>query len=391
MNITAVHATWCRVPIPYERQHTSDFGRVTTFDSVIVRIDTDTGLTGWGEAKAGVGSAAACAGLAAIINEDYAPLLLGQDPRDISRLWDTMYNTPREGFAIANGHALPQLGRRGLSIAAIAGVDVALWDILGKSLGAPVWRLLGGRRVERMPAYASGGWADADNIGAQLQGYCDKAGFRAVKMRVGVMDGSPARSAARVRAARKTLGPDIKLMADAHGTWTVAEARAFCRMVEDEDLFWFEEPVSSDDKQGLAEVRRCSTVPISTGESEFTRHDFREIAELRAADVLQPDLAIAGGLTEGLRISALCSAFNLRLAPHLWSGAPAFAAGMHLAATQSAGFILEYSLGHNPMLHDLVEEDFPVIDGHVEIPDRPGLGITIRPAFLEQYGQRPRA
>jgi L-alanine-DL-glutamate epimerase-like enolase superfamily enzyme len=158
-------------------------------------------------------------------------------------------------------------------------------------------------------------------------------------------------------------------------------------MVADQDLFWFEEPVSADDKHGLAEVRRSSAVPISTGESEFTRHDFREIAELRGADVLQPDLAIAGGLTEGMRIGAIASAFNLRLAPHLWSGAPAFAAGLHLAATQSAGFILEYSLGHNPMLHDLIEEDFPVIDGMVAIPDRPGLGITVRESFLEQYGR----
>ena len=387
MKITRVHATWCHVPIPYERQHVSDFGRVTSFDSVIVRVETDTGITGWGEAKAGVGSAAACAGLAAIVNLDYAPLLVGQDPRDISRLWDVMYNTPREGYAVGEGHVLPQLGRRGLSISAIAGVDVALWDILGKSLGVPVWRLLGGRRADRMPAYASGGWADEANIGAQLKGYCDKAGFRAVKMRIGVMDGSPARSAARVRAARRTLGPDVKLMADAHGTWTVAEAKAFCRMVEDQDLFWFEEPVSADDKQGLAEVRRSSAVPISTGESEFTRHDFREIAELRGADVLQPDLAIAGGLTEGMRIGAIASAFNLRLAPHLWSGAPAFAAGLHLAATQSAGFILEYSLGHNPMLHDLIEEDFPVEEGMVAIPDRPGLGITVREAFLDRFGR----
>lgn len=388
MKITHVEATWCHVPIPYERQHVSDFGRVTSFDSVITRVETDTGLTGWGESKAGVGSAAACAGLAAIINLDYAPLLLGQDPRDISRLWDVMYNTPREGYAVAEGHVLPQLGRRGLSVSAIAGVDTALWDILGKSLNVPVWRLLGGRRAERMPAYASGGWADAENIGAQLQGYCDKAGFRAVKMRIGVMDGSPAKSAARVRAARRALGPDIKLMADAHGTWTVAEAKAFCRMVEDCDLFWFEEPVSADDKQGQAEVRRSSAVPISSGESEFTRHDFRELAELRAADVLQPDLAIAGGITEGQRIGAIASAFNLRLAPHLWSGAPAFAAGLHLAASQSPGFILEYSLGHNPMLHDLIEEDFPVVDGMVEIPDRPGLGITVRPEFLEKYGRK---
>lgn len=389
MRIARVAATWVQVPIPPERQHLSDFGKQPTFDSVIVRIDTECGITGWGEAKGGVASTAACGGLAAIINQDFAPLLVGQDPRDISRLWDVMYNMPRSGFAIAEGHVFPQLGRRGLSISAIAGVDIALWDLLGKSLNAPVWRLLGGRRAERMPAYASGGWASAEKIGEQLQGYIDKGGFRAVKMRVGSMDGSVPKSAARVRAARAALGSDVGLAADAHGTWTVAEAKAFCRMVEDCDLLWFEEPVTADDKQGQAEVRRSSAVPISSGESEFTRHDFREIAELRAADVLQPDLAIAGGITEGVRIGAIASAFNLRLAPHLWSGAPAFAAGLHLAASNSAGFILEYSLGHNPMLHDLIAESFPVKDGFVEIPDRPGLGITVDEKFLKAHGRTP--
>jgi L-alanine-DL-glutamate epimerase-like enolase superfamily enzyme len=387
MKITKVQATWVHVPIPYERQHTSDFGRIASFDSVIVKVETDAGLVGWGEAKAGVGSAASAYGLAAIINLDYAPLLVGQDPRDVSRLWDVMYNTPREGYALDRGHVLPQLGRRGLSISAIAGVDIALWDLLGKSLGVPVWRLLGGRRAERMPAYASGGWADESGIGEQLLGYVAQAGFRAVKMRVGVMDGEPHRSAARVRAARKALGPDVKLMADAHGTWTVSEAKAFCRMVEDCDLYWLEEPVTADDKSGLAEVRRASTVPIATGESEFTRHDFREIAELRAADVLQPDLAIAGGITEGVRIAAVASAYNLRLAPHLWSGAPGFAAGIALATSQSAGFILEYSLGANPLLHELVHEKFTVVEGLLEIPDRPGLGITVDEEFVRRYAR----
>ncbi len=387
MKIASVRATWVHVPIPPERQHTSDFGRIASFDSVLVRIETDDGLVGWGEAKAGVGSAASAHGLAAIVNLDYAPLLVGEDPREVTRLWDVLYNTPREGYALARGHVLPQLGRRGLSISAIAGVDLALWDLLGKSLGAPVWRLLGGRRAARMPAYASGGWADEAGIGEQLLGYVRQGGFRAVKMRVGVMDGEPHRSAARVRAARRALGPDVKLMADAHGTWTVAEAKAFCRMVEDCDLYWLEEPVTADDKVGLAEVRRASPVPIATGESEFTRHDFREIAELRGADVLQPDLAIAGGLTEGARIGAIASAFNLRLAPHLWSGAPAFAAGLALAASQSAGFILEYSLGANPLLHELVHERFPVADGELEIPDRPGLGITIDEEFVRRHAQ----
>src|SRR5256886_17302763 len=148
-----------------------------------------------------------------------------------------------------------------------------------------------------MPAYASGGWADETGIGEQLLGYVRTGGFRAVKMRVGVMDGEPHRSAARVRAARKALGPDVKLMADAHGTWTVAEAKAFCRMVEDCDLYWLEEPVTADDKAGLAEVRRSSAVPISTGESEFTPHHFPENAQLPRAGVPQPHPPDRGRIT----------------------------------------------------------------------------------------------
>ncbi len=148
---------------------------------------------------------------------------------------------------------------------------------------------------------------------------------------------------------------------------------------------WFEEPVTADDKSGYAEVRSSTSIPIAAGESEFNRFDFRRLAELRAADIFQPDLAICGGITEAMRIAAIASAFNLRLAPHLWTGAPAFAAGMHVATASPAGFILEYSLGANPLLHDLVEESFPVEDGYIEIPERPGLGITIDEDFVKQY------
>jgi len=199
------------------------------------------------------------------------------------------------------------------------------------------------------------------------------------------MDGTVSRSVERVKAARRGIGPGIGLMCDAHGTYSVSEARQFCRMVEDCDLAWFEEPVTADDKQGCAQVRASTFIPIAAGESEFNRFDFKELAELRAVDVFQPDLAICGGITEAMRIAAIASAYNLRLAPHLWTGAPAFAAGMHVAAASPAGFILEYSLGANPLLHDLVEETFPVENGFVAIPDRPGLGITVNDDFVKRY------
>jgi L-alanine-DL-glutamate epimerase-like enolase superfamily enzyme len=126
-------------------------------------------------------------------------------------------------------------------------------------------------------------------------------------------------------------------------------------------------------------------VPIAIGESEFTRHDFLDVAALGGADVFQPDLAICGGISEAMRIGAIASAYNLRLAPHLWTGALAFAAGLHVTAACPAGWILEYSLGANPLLHELAHERFTVVDGMIEIPDRPGLGVTIDEAFVARW------
>jgi L-alanine-DL-glutamate epimerase-like enolase superfamily enzyme len=388
MKIKRVDAEWLHVPIPEAQQHVSDFGRIRSFDCTLVRIETECGIVGHGEAKAVVGSAGNNHALTEMIRKELGPMLVGQDPRDINRIADTIYNGSRAHYAIDRGHVFPTLGRRGMLVCAMSGVDIALWDILGKSLNAPIWRLLGGRRAEKMPAYASGGWADAAGIGKQLLGYIEKGGFKSVKMRVGVIDGDVHNSAKRVQAARDALGPDIGLAADAHGTYNVADAKRFCRMVADCNLMWFEEPVTADDKRGCAEVRAMTDIPISAGESEFNRFDFRELAELKAVDILQPDLAICGGITEAMRIAAIASAFNLRLAPHLWTGATAFAAGMHVTAASPAGFILEYSLGANPLLQDLAEEGFPVADGLVEIPDRPGLGITIDQKFVDKFKVR---
>jgi L-alanine-DL-glutamate epimerase-like enolase superfamily enzyme len=388
MKIRSVAATWLQVPIAEEKRHTSSYGRATAFDTVLVRIETECGLVGHGEGKSSVFTASDNHALVQMVEREFAPRLVGEDPRDTSRLWDLLYNGSRAGYAIAEGRAFPVLGRRGISIAAISAIDIACWDILGKSLGAPVWRLLGGRRLDRMPAYASGGWAPEETIGEQLADYCERGGFKAVKMRVGIADGSVAASVRRVRAARKALGGGIALMCDAHGTMSVAEAKRFCRQVQDCDVAWFEEPVGPDDKRGLAEVRASTDIPIAAGESEVTRFEFRDLVEARAVDILQPDLAIAGGITEGRRIEAICSAWQLRLAAHLWGGAPSFAAGLHLSAASASAFILEYSLGANPMLHELSQEKFVVKDGFLEIPDRPGLGITIDEDFVRRYAVR---
>jgi len=387
MRIKHVKAWWVRIPIEAARQHRSDFGQVRTFDAAILRIETDDGIVGWGEGKNAAGSAGNYGALVHMLNHEVGPQLIGRDPRDIGPIWDMQYNGSRAATATAAGHAMPQMARRGLPVAAISAVDIALWDIFGKSVGEPVWRLLGGRKLEAMPVYASGGWESADKIGDQLKSYIAKGGFKAVKMRVGAMDGAPYISAARVRAAREALGPDIDIMVDAHGTYTVAEARRFMQLVADYDLAWFEEPVIADDKAGMAEVRASGSVPIATGESEATRYAFRDLAVLKSADILQPDPAFCGGISEAMRIGTIASAFNLRLAPHLWAGAPCFFAGLHICAASPASFVVEYSVGANPMIHDLIEETVEAKDGMIAIPDAPGLGFTISEKFLEAHAQ----
>ena len=170
MKIKRVEAWWVRIPIAAANQHRSDFGQIATFDAAILRIETDDGIVGWGEGKNAAGSAGTYGALVHMLNHEVGPQLIGRDPRDINDVWDTLYNGVRQHSARLSGHAMPQLSRRGISMAAISAVDLALWDILGKSLNVPVWRLLGGRKADRMQAYASGGWADADEIGDQLLG-----------------------------------------------------------------------------------------------------------------------------------------------------------------------------------------------------------------------------
>ena len=385
MRIRSVTARWAHVPIPEAQRHRSDLGVADFFDATIVRIETECGLVGWGEAKASVGSMGNNAALAALINRDLGPQLIGEDPRDPRRLWEIGYNGSRAHFALARGRGFPVLDRRGIRISAIGAIDMACWDILGRSLDVPVWRLLGGRCRDSMPAYASGGWAPVEAIGAQLEDYVARGGFRAVKMRVGAGDGDLLTSVRRVRAARAHLGCDTAIMVDAHGTYSVKEALRFVRLVEECGLAWFEEPVNADDKAGMGTVRAASDIPIAAGESEFTRFDFRDLLEHKAVDYFQPDLAIAGGITEAMRIAALAESHGVSLAPHLWGGALNFAAGLQIMAASPAAVIAEYSLGANPLLHDLAEESFEVKDGMVAIPDRPGLGITIDEDFLAAH------
>jgi D-galactarolactone cycloisomerase len=386
MIISDVEAIWLRCPIPVEKQHVSDFGRLTHFDMTLVVVTTEDGRQGFGEAKAAVGSAGVCASIVSCVKNELKPALVGKDARKITRIWEELYNGTRDHYALSRGRKFPILGRRGLTISAISGVDTALWDLKGKGLNVPVAELLGGACRDEMPAYASGGWAESDAIGEQLQGYVSK-GFSGVKMRVGVMDKTVANSVARVKAAREALGPDIKIMADAHGTYSVPEAKRFCRSVEDCELYWFEEPVNSDNPEGTAEVRASTATPIAAGESEFTSFDIRDLITHRALDVVQPDAAIIGGISEAMRVGHLAQAWQLELAPHCWGSAFSFMAGVNIAFASPSATIIEFSLGGNPMMYDLVQETIEVKNGMISAPSEPGLGLTPNWDFVKEFRQ----
>ncbi|MDG2450110.1 MAG: mandelate racemase/muconate lactonizing enzyme family protein [Saprospiraceae bacterium] len=387
MKIADVAAHWISVPIPVKGQWRSDYGRLTHFDMCLVIIKTDDGRIGIGEAKSAVGATGSCASIVACIEHELKPIILGKPVHNISELWERMYNGSRDHYALSRGRSFPILGNRGTTISAMSGIDIALWDLKGQDLNTPVVNLLGGSCRSEMEAYASGGWADADEIGEQLKSYCSK-GFKGVKMRVGSMDDTVPYSVRRVKEARSALGDGIKLMADAHGTFSVSEAKRFCRDVEDCNLYWMEEPISPDNKIGTAEVRACTQTPISAGESEFTRFDFVELINHRAVDVLQPDAAICGGITECMKVSALAGAYQLELAPHCWGSAISFMAGVNVAFASPSSVVIEFSLGGNPLMYDLCIEEPDVKEGIVKAPSRSGLGLSLNMDFVKEYSKK---
>nr|MCS5573966.1 mandelate racemase/muconate lactonizing enzyme family protein [Pseudomonadales bacterium] len=300
-----------------------------------------------------------------------------------------MYNGSRWKPALERGHSQPDENRRrGMVMEAIAGVDIAIWDVKSQAMGVPIYQALGAVR-DSVRGYGSGGWAPGDEAEQEMAGYAAK-GFSAVKMRVVGRDGfSIENTLRRVAAARRGIGPDIELMVDAHGSLDVSTAIRLAQLMEEYNIAWFEEPISPDDHAGLAEVRRSTTIPIATGEREFTRFDFDSLFTHKALDIAQPDVARAGGLTEIRRIAAMASARGIRLAPHAWGSGVLFAASIHVAMSAPNCHILEVSQGYMPMMYELFIEPYDIRDGIVYAPTTPGLGFTLRPDALDRFKYIP--
>jgi D-galactarolactone cycloisomerase len=380
MKITKVSAVPMSAHVPPERRHRTDLGTKVKSDATLIRVETDTGLVGIGAA---LGSPPI---VKAIVEHELAAEVVDEDPMFSERIFEKMYNGSRAAPALERGVPQPdESRRRGVIMEAVAGVDIAVWDVKAQALGIPLYQALGAVRSS-VRGYASGGWAPGDEAEAELGGYAAK-GFTACKMRVVGRDGfSIEKCVRRVAAARRGIGPGVELMVDAHGCLDVATAIKLAKALEPYDIAWFEEPVSPDDHAGQAEVRRSTTIPIASGEREFTRFDFQDLLERRALDIAQPDVARAGGMTEIRRIAALTSAHGVRLAPHACGSAVLFAASIHVAMASPNCHILEVTQGYMPMMWELFNEPFDIRpDGTVHAPTRPGLGFTLRADALEKF------
>jgi D-galactarolactone cycloisomerase len=346
-----------------------------TRTAMVVEIETDNGLIGWGE----------CYGPARITSAvvaSVAPWLIGEDPLRTDFLWQTIYARLRDH------------GQKGVVIQGLSGIDIALWDIKGKHFGVPAHQLLGGRTRTEVQAYATGLYRRKS--GDPLRYLADEAagyvaeGFKAVKLKVGF---GVEEDAAVTRAVREAIGPRIALMVDANHAFDATAAIRLGRVIEAHDIAWFEEPVPPEDHAGYREVKRALSIPIAGGEAEFTRWGFRALLSERLVDIAQPDVCAAGGLSECKKIADMANAFGVRVNPHVWGTGVALAASLQLIATlphNPPGLyplepLLEFDQSEHPIRMAVLQQPIVQRAGWVEIPDGPGLGIEINRAALAEF------
>lgn len=347
-----------RLSVPLPRPVRTAIHDASRADTVLVELRTDAGLVGAGYCFA-FGPHRARA-LAALV-DDLVPLYVGQDPR-----------APRAHFARA-WRAINFLGHAGAAVMALAALDTACWDLAARAAELPLFRYLGGDRT-RVPAYASDGlWIDAsiDGLLAEAERFLAQ-GHRAMKMRVG--RARPAEDLERARRLREALGPDVRLLADANQGWDEPTALRAGAMLEAVDLYWLEEPLPYEDLEGSARVAAALRTPIASGETEYGSLGMKRHLDLRAADVLMPDLQRMGGPTGFLQAAALCQGYQQPVSSHLFTEA-----SCHLLAAVPNALVLE----HMSWWQGLFSEPLRIEDGHVVVPERPGLGLELsREALL---------
>ncbi len=369
MKITAVETLELEAPL--EKPWRIATFTLASLTATLIRIRTDEGVSGIGEAIARLGPGVA----SAVVHEILAPTLLGTDPTDVEARYEDMVRTMRP-----RGHS------RGYHLEAVAGVDIALWDLIGQAAGKPVWKMLAGHGRRELPAYASSILIDTPEKMAEESRKLKAAGYRQIKVKVGQ---SVRQDIERIEAVRAAVGSGVELMLDANSGFDPTSAIQFGRAAERLGIYWLEEPVHPDDLHGYQRIRDAlKDIRLAAGEGEFMASGFVPFLQNRLLDVVQPDIARCSGFTGSRRVAALANAYNVAFAPHTGASGPVcIAATMHLASAVPNLLTFEDMYIHNP-LHAVLAQPLPKqVDGRIAVPQGPGLGIALDDAALKRFAR----
>lgn len=365
----------------HQLEHTLDTAfesasmRFTKRQHLLVEVICDDGTIGWGECLGPVGPNAA-------VVEAYKPALIGCNPLETEVVWQKLY------------HLLRDQGQRGLTVTALSGIDIALWDIKGKHFDAPISVLLGGRVRESVRAYATGSFRrdGVDRVSDNAQECAEhvEAGFHAVKIKIGF---GVEEDIAVIRAVRDVIGPDTRLMIDANHGYTVLEAIELGQRAAEFGIDWFEEPVIPEQLDAYRAVRAGQPIPVAAGETWHGRFGFKEPIETGCIDIAQPDLCGVGGYTEMRRVADMAALRGVRLMPHVWGTAVQIAASLHYLSSllpdpprpDALAPILEFDRTHNPFRQAIVTKPIEHNNGIVAVPEGPGLGVEINRDALTEF------
>jgi len=366
MKIKDVETFRLRATIPAEGQVFSRSGVRNSRSTTLLRIETDEGITGWGS----------CSGngelIEVIVSRVLKPLLLGADPTQIDEIWDKAY--------VRGGHK--EFGTRGIGVVALSGVDVALWDILGKIRGVPLYQLLGGKFRDEVPVYATALYPEEPAKVAEKARAFAEQGFRGVKIKVGFDLDQDVRI---VRTVREELGQDFVVMTDANQGYSLEVALKAAEAFADCGAYWLEEPLFVEDIAGHALLRKKAKVPIAVGENLHMCYAFENFVLRGAVDFLQPDVARVGGITEIRKIAALAADHKIPISFHTWGDGIALAASIHLSAALKECTLMELDYTYNPLRAELLREPLQLHNGCLLPPEKPGLGVEIDEGALRRF------
>lgn len=371
MKITGLTTHLVHCEIPEEHRVRSGAGLKLARQAAFVEIQTDEGITGLGPCSFGSASVDLFV-VRSIVERAISPMLIGRDAAGIEAIWNDIYY----------GVVTRVLGHRGMGVAVLSAIDIALWDIKGKAAGLPVYALLGGPSMERVRCYGSSiYWSTPQEAADTARDFLDE-GFGAVKLKIGV----DARQDLECLAAiREEVGPDVDIMVDANQNYSADLAIKVGRELEQYNVLFFEEPISIDDVEGHRHVADALDTRIATGENLYTRWGFLPFIRSRAVDVVQPDASRCGGISEARRIADIAAAFHGYCAPHTFSDAFTVLANLHVMAATSNTIVLELDRTYNPLMTDLVAEPIRPVDGYLPLPTAPGLGLTLDREFLAAH------